>query len=98
MCILDTVLCILHVFSLIDCFARGDLTYSAGPGCASAVQAISEAGLSLALFAPGWSLECGEANACKDSDVDAARRCDARFWEALGVARLFAKWRRSGRS
>ena len=70
------------VFVGVDCFARGDLLYSAGPGCASAVSAIRNAGLSVALFAPGWSLECGDAAAC-EGDTAEARKCDARFWRAL---------------
>ena len=75
------------VFVGIDCFARG-VNYAAGTGCASAVRAVREAGLSLALFAPGWSLECGEAQSCANDPV-AARECDGRFWAALGVERLF---------
>lgn len=74
------------VFVGVDVFARGDLTYTAGPGCATAVRLAREHGLSLALFAPGWSLECGEA---RGRTGEEARRCDARFWEALGVKRCF---------
>ena len=76
------------VFVGVDCFARGDLNYSAGPGCANAVATVRDAGLSVALFAPGWSLECGEAKWC-ENDTAAAHDCDARFWRALGVERLF---------
>ena len=76
------------VYVGIDCFARGDLMYTAGAGCGSAVRHAREAGLSLALFAPGWSLECGEARE-HAARPDKARECDARFWEALGVERLY---------
>ena len=76
------------VYVGIDCFARGDLMYTAGAGCGGAVRHAREAGLSLALFAPGWSLECGEARE-HAARPDKARECDARFWEALGVERLY---------
>jgi len=71
------------VYVGIDCFARGDLSYTAGPGCAPAIAQIRAAGLSLALFAPGWSLECGEA---KGKEGDDAKVCDRRFWQALGLS------------
>lgn len=74
------------VYVGVDCFARGDLCYSAGPGCGLAVRLVREAGLSLALFAPGWSLEVGEAKGRRGEE---AKRADARFWEALGVERCF---------
>ena len=45
------------------------------------------AGLSLALFAPGWSVECGSAAQC-DTDAEAAA-ADEQFWAALGVRALF---------
>ena len=54
--------------------------------CGTGVRMVREAGLSLALFAPGWSLECGEAKQC-EGDAEAARACDARFWQALGLPR-----------
>ena len=77
------------VYIGVDCFARGDLMYTAGAGCGiGAVRHAREAGLSLALFAPGWSLECGEARE-HAARPDKARECDARFWEALGVERLY---------
>ena len=78
------------VYVGVDCFARAPqnfaLPYQPGPGCAPGVRLVREAGLSLALFAPGWSFECGDA---KGREGDAARECDAQFWDALGVQRLF---------
>ena len=50
---------------------------------------VRELGLSLGLFAPGWSFECGEAGAQKD-DAE-RRRCDEGFWDALGVERCFRR-------
>ena len=78
------------VYAGIDCFARGPnpnfvMPYRAGQ-CGTGVRMVREAGLSLALFAPGWSLECGEAKQC-EGDAEAARACDARFWQALGLPR-----------
>ena len=72
------------VYVGVDCFARGDLTYSAGTGCRAAVEQIRASNLSLALFAPGWSLECGEA---KGKEGEEASRCDRAFWDALGIPR-----------
>ncbi|KAL1508232.1 hypothetical protein AB1Y20_004349 [Prymnesium parvum] len=72
------------VYVGVDCFARGNLTYSAGPGCHSAISQVHASGLSLAVFAPGWSLECGEA---KGKHGEEARQCDQRFWQALGISR-----------
>jgi mannosyl-glycoprotein endo-beta-N-acetylglucosaminidase len=82
------------VYAGIDCFARGPnphftMPYLAGPGCATGVRIVADSGLSLAVFAPGWSLECGEA--CGKDDSAEAAQCDARFWEALGVTRLFGR-------
>lgn len=62
--------------------------YSAGPGCAPACAAARTAGLSLALFAPGWSIECGGAK-CAAEDASAAAAADEEFWRALGIERLF---------
>jgi endo-beta-N-acetylglucosaminidase D len=78
------------VYAGVDCFARPPnpsfvMPYQAG-GCATGVRMVADAGLSLALFAPGWSLECGAA---KDQVGDAARQCDAAFWEQLAARRLF---------
>ena len=72
------------VYVGVDCFARGNLTYTAGPGCRPAIEQVRSAGLSLALFAPGWSLECGEA---KGKKGDEARQSERAFWKALGLAR-----------
>ena len=78
------------VYAGIDCFARGPnpsfaMPYKAG-GCATGVQMVADAGLSLAVFAPGWSLECGEAAKCQRAEE--AAECDARFWAALGCEKL----------
>lgn len=75
------------VYVGVDCFAR-NTPYAAGPACAPACAAARAAGLSLALFAPGWSIECGGAQ-CASEDADAAAAADRRFWEALGLKRLF---------
>ena len=75
------------VYVGVDCFARGT-SYKAGPGCAAACAAPRALGLSLALFAPGWSIECGGAK-CAAQDADAAAAEDERFWEELGVGRLY---------
>ena len=72
-----------------DCFARGT-RYPAGTGCASPCATVRAAGLSLALFAPGWSVECGAAAKCLESeDAAAAAAADRRFWEALGIERMY---------
>ena len=75
------------VYVGVDCFAR-NTPYAAGPACAPACAAARAAGLSLALFAPGWSIECGGAQ-CASEDADAAAAADRRFWEALGLKRLY---------
>ena len=74
------------VFVGVDVFGR-NTSYAAGKACAAPCRAARAAGLSLALFAPGWSVECGEASKCT-TEADAAR-CDAQFWDALGIGRLF---------
>ena len=78
------------VYAGIDCFARGPnpsfpMPYKAG-GCGTGVKMVADAGLSLAVFAPGWSLECGEAAKCERTEE--AAQCDKRFWDALGCERL----------
>lgn len=74
------------VFCGVDLFAR-NTSYGAGPACAVPCRAARAAGLSLALFAPGWSVECGAAAQC-DTDAEAAA-ADEQFWAALGVRALF---------
>ena len=74
------------VYVGVDCFARGDLLYTAGEGCAAGLKLAADAGLSVAVFAPGWSLECGEASG---KEGEEAAQCDARFWQAIGAQRLF---------
>ena len=74
------------VYVGVDVFAR-NTTYGAGDGCAVPCRAARAAGLSLALFAPGWSIECGAASKC-ERDEDAAR-CDMGFWNALGLRSLY---------
>ena len=63
------------VYCGVDVFARRT-AYTAGPGCAPACRMVRDARLSLALFAPGWSLECG--GACDEAS-------DRSFWEQIGV-------------
>ncbi|KAL4853952.1 Cytosolic endo-beta-N-acetylglucosaminidase 2 [Chlorella vulgaris] len=69
------------VFMGIDCFGRG--TYGGGGfNCEVALTACLEAGLSAALFAPGWPFEgdCGrDAPACW-------RQRDALFWRRIEAA------------
>ena len=72
------------VFVGIDCFARGRVPYQAG-ACGAGVDQVARAGLSLAVFAPGWSLECGEAKGKQGQEAAAA---DERFWAALGCDRV----------
>ena len=78
------------VYAGVECFARAPhprftMPYTSGTGCVRGVNLVAEAGLSLALFAPGWSLECGEAKGKSGAD---ATRCDAMFWAALNIDRL----------
>ncbi len=74
------------VYAGVDCFARGPVGYTAGPGCRSHCLAAREAGVSLALFAPGWSLECGEAS-CKP--LQQAAESDRKFWLDLGIEQAY---------
>ncbi|KAK3246521.1 hypothetical protein CYMTET_43944 [Cymbomonas tetramitiformis] len=73
------------VYVGVDVFARGDLSYGAGPGCAEGVQQVAETGLSLALFAPGWSLEVGSGQGVS---AEEATKADAEFWAKLGTDRI----------
>ena len=79
------------VYAGIDCFARGPghpsfiMPYTQGTGCEVGVGMVADAGLSLAVFAPGWSVECGEA--C-GKEGEEAKACDARFWAKLAVGRV----------
>ncbi len=76
----------LDIYCGVDCFAR-NTSYGAGPACVAPCRAARRAGLSLALFAPGWSVECGAASKC-DADADAAA-ADETFWNALEVEALY---------
>ena len=77
------------VYAGVDCFARAPhprftMPYTSGTGCVRG-QPCRRSWSSLALFAPGWSLECGEAKGKSGAD---AARCDAMFWAALNIDRL----------
>ena len=54
--------------------------------CRSHCLAAREAGVSLALFAPGWSLECGEASR---KPLQQAAESDRKFWLDLGVEQAY---------
>ena len=74
------------VYVGIDVFGRGKgLMYTEGRGVADGVGLIAEAGLSVALFAPGWVMECGPA---RGLEPDAAAVEDAAFWASLGLDRI----------
>ena len=51
----------IDIYAGVDVFARDRhrLSYDAGQGCARGVEQVANTGLSLALFAPGWTLENG---------------------------------------
>ena len=53
----------------------------AGPGCAVPCRAARNASLSLALFAPGWSLEAGPGRGAQSPAAAAA--ADRSFWDGL---------------
>ena len=46
---------------------------------------VAGAGLSVAMFAPGWCLECGEA---KGLTAEAAAPHGAAYWDAMDVRRI----------
>ena len=46
---------------------------------------VADAGLSVAMFAPGWCIECGDA---KGLSAVAAAPHDTAYWEAMGVQRV----------
>ena len=73
------------VYCGVDLFAR-NCSYAEGPGCAAPCRAARNAGLSLALFAPGWSLERG---APREAQGAAQAEADRQFWDRLGVRQLF---------
>ena len=67
------------VFFGVDVFARG-VQYGAGPGCGVMTRFLAFQGASVAVFAPGWSLECGPA---KGKPLIEAQEADAAFWNTL---------------
>jgi len=67
------------VFFGVDIFARG-VRYGPGKGASIPVSFLSQIGASIALFAPGWVLECGEA---KNKSEREAMIADREFWENL---------------
>ena len=73
-----------QVYAGVDVFARGAVCHKPGPGCAVAVGHAAAAGLSLGLFAPGWTLEMGEGRGGGASAAGA----DARFWSGLDLDRV----------
>ena len=70
------------VYCGVDLFAR-NCSYSEGPGCAAPCRATRNASLSLALFAPGWSLEAGPGRGAQSPAAAAA--ADRSFWDGLGL-------------
>ena len=68
------------VYCGVDLFAR-NCSYGAGPGCAAPCRAARNANLSLALFAPGWSLEAGPGRGAQSPAAAAA--ADRSFWDGL---------------
>ena len=61
----------------------------ADASCSVARSNARAAELSLALFAPGWSVECGDASNC--ADEQAAAQADRAFWERLAIAKLYRR-------
>ena len=69
----------IDVYAGVDVFARDRprLSYDAGPGCAKAVEEVAGCGLSVALFAPGWTLENGGGGGASPELIE------EQFWETL---------------
>jgi len=67
------------VFFGIDVFAR-NVPYSPGPACSLPIKTAHKAGFPVALFAPGWTVECGPS---KDLPHQTARLHDKAFWKKL---------------
>jgi len=71
----------------VDIFARMNvrklksIKYKPGPGANIAVKAAWEAGCSIALFAPGWSLENGPAKS--GATLGEKQKRDKEFWSEL---------------
>eukprot|EP00457_Paulinella_chromatophora_P012901 gb/GEZN01013150.1/.p1 GENE.gb/GEZN01013150.1/~~gb/GEZN01013150.1/.p1 ORF type:complete len:306 (-),score=59.51 gb/GEZN01013150.1/:115-915(-) len=70
------------VYAGVDVWGRNTTCYGAGPLCAQGVKLVAQAGISVALFAPGWCLEVGPA---RDKAVEDAAKQDAAFWQQLVV-------------
>ena len=73
------------VYVGVDVYGRGPNTPGPGKACATAVGHVADMGLSLALFAPGWVLQCGPA---KGMAAPEARQHDAEFWSHLELDRI----------
>lgn len=67
------------VFFGVDVFARRT-AYLPGPGCRSMTRYLSAQGASVAVFAPGWSLEAGPAGG---KSLPEAQQADREFWDDL---------------
>ena len=70
------------VYAGIDVFGRGRVCYTEGFGCAVGCRHAINAGVSVGLFAPGWSLENGPGRGLAGP---AAAAADARFWAEIGL-------------
>ena len=70
------------VFVGVDVWARGTAPHGPGKACAPAVAKCHSLGLSVALFAPGWTMEAGPAKGLLGED---AAKEDRGFWAALGI-------------
>lgn len=73
------------VYAGIDVFGRGRLCYSDGFGCVVGCQHAADAGVSIGLFAPGWTLENGPGRGLSGP---AAAAADSTFWAELASAQI----------
>lgn len=69
------------VYAGVDVWAR-NCEYTQGLGCKEAVDAATMAGVSVAMFAPGWVQEKGPGNNLLPSS-EAARCADRDFWKEI---------------
>jgi len=72
---------VCDVFVGVDVWARGKVAHMKGFGCRDAIRTIRSAGLSVAVFAPGWTKEAGPSKG-SDSLKD-QRLQDRMFWEHI---------------